>query len=253
MPRYIPFPESNKPSDMHEFSELSQSGKIVWYDQSVFDSFDTLMLEPAWLERQGLIKGTFRGRNTAYVVHIAGRDMVLRHYYRGGLVGKLLEDSYFWRPAASSRALRELRLLTWMRKQNLPVPRVYAACQFVSGMLYKADILLELLPESRTLADCIRHQELNRETWRRIGAVIGQMHKKDVCHADLNCRNILLDANEKPWLIDFDKSRRRRSGSWKKSNLARLHRSLSKEKRNCGAHWSAENWSDLCAGVKTAS
>jgi 3-deoxy-D-manno-octulosonic acid kinase len=49
-----------------------------------------------------------------------------------------------------------------------------------------------------------------------------------VCHADLNLHNLLLDAQSRVYLIDFDRGTRRAAGAWKAANLARLRRSLDK-------------------------
>ncbi|MGM0648706.1 MAG: lipopolysaccharide kinase InaA family protein, partial [Bacteroidota bacterium] len=47
-------------------------------------------------------------------------------------------------------------------------------------------------------------------------------------HVDLNARNILIDPQHKPWLIDLDRCRLRRPGGWQNANLNRLERSLHK-------------------------
>ena len=58
--------------------------------------------------------------------------------------------------------------------------------------------------------------------------MLARFHRAGLDHADLNAHNILLDAAGNPWLIDFDRSRRRADGSWRQSNLDRLARSLAK-------------------------
>jgi tRNA A-37 threonylcarbamoyl transferase component Bud32 len=79
------------------------------------------------------------------------------------------------------------------------------------------------------------------------------MHNAGVDHSDLNCRNILIDAQDKVWLIDFDKCQRRGAGHWRAKNLERLKRSLRKEQaKGAGLHWSQGDWEELLAGYESA-
>ena len=49
-------------------------------------------------------------------------DWVLRHYRRGGLIGKLIRDRYLWLGAERTRAFAEWRLLHTLRAQGFAVP-----------------------------------------------------------------------------------------------------------------------------------
>ncbi len=55
------------------------------------------------------------------------------------------------------------------------------------------------------------------------------MHNAGVNHTDLNIHNILIDDQDKVWIIDFDKCYKQEHGEWKKHNLERLKRSFKKE------------------------
>src|SRR5690606_16335297 len=139
-----------------------------------------------------------------------------------------------------------------MHQQGLPVPRPCAAYYNRTGLFYRADILVELIPESSDLATLLgeRHQ-LSADQWQRVGEAIARMHAKGVYHADLNCHNILLDANDKVWLVDFDKCERRRMGTWQRQNLQRLVRSLRKERNKlAGFTWQLSDWQQLITGYE---
>jgi 3-deoxy-D-manno-octulosonic acid kinase len=65
--------------------------------------------------------------------------------------------------------------------------------------------------------------------WARIGAGIRRFHDHGVIHADLNARNILVDAADTVFLIDFDRARRIPGASAQfAANLERLRRSFDK-------------------------
>lgn len=237
---------SQKASDT---AVLRAGGQHVWYDPALLPSCDPRLFDPAWLRAEGKITGTSEGRNTAYFLHHAGTDMVLRHYYRGGLIGRLNKDLFLRQPVPRSRAMAEFTLLTWMRAQGLPVPRPVAARFSGAGFFYRADILVQIIPQTETLAKRLSTVTLETHIWQGVGHAVGRMHAGGVHHSDLNCRNILIDAADRIWLIDFDKCARRPAGPWMQENLARLHRSLEKEsKLRPGLHWNEDAWAALLQG-----
>lgn len=234
---------------MESTSELKVDGTIIWYDTAVFSSMEPRLFEPKWLRDKGSLQGSAQGRNEAYFLRYSGRDLVLRHFRRGGLVGKLNRDRYIGAAVGKGRAMQEFMLLAWMRRQGLPVPRPIAARHRSRGLLYRADLITERIPDARPLAEVLQERALPERNWIAIGSVIRQLHDLGVHHADLNCRNILLDACEQAWLIDFDKCDRREPNGWMKRNLARLRRSIEKEKRQrLRFNWVPEDWSVLLSG-----
>src|SRR5690606_24538458 len=82
-----------------QFRCQRDDGQTFWYQSPCFQSISCDLFTPAWYRQQGAVLGSASGRNTAWFVEHQGRAMVLRHYYRGGLVGKLLGDRFFIRPA----------------------------------------------------------------------------------------------------------------------------------------------------------
>jgi 3-deoxy-D-manno-octulosonic acid kinase len=77
----------------------------------------------------------------------------------------------------------------------------------------------------------LQQGRLARRTWQDVGSCIRRFHDAGYCHADLNSRNILVDAAQKIWLLDWDRGRRQRSGAWREANLGRLQRDLEKRRR----------------------
>ena len=199
--------------------------------------------DPNYWQAQNTVIGSSQGRNQAWFICHQTHKMVLRHYYRGGLIGKLLNDQFLSQPALLSRAIQEFKLLSWMRAQGLPVPRPCAARYQGHGLFYQADILVELIADSQDLFHLLCQQPLTTQGWQQIGQMIAQFHTLGVYHSDLNCHNILIDASNQAWLIDFDKCERRKQGKWQQANLERLYRSLQKEKRlNLAFFFDASDW-----------
>lgn len=230
-------------------SELHVEGTVIWYDATIFAPMEPRIFELDWLRDKGNLRGGSQGRSEAYFLHYCDRDLVLRHFQRGGIVGKFIHDRYIGTQVGNSRAMREFTLLDWMNTQGMSVPRPVAARYRPSGPFYRADLITERIPDTRNLAEILLERALPERYWFMIGAVIGQMHSLGVHHADLNCRNILLDAGERVWLIDFDKCGKRAPGEWTKRNLARLQRSFEKERhKHPSFNLVAEDWATLVTG-----
>ena len=191
------------------------------------------------------------GRGHAVFFHCQGHDLVLKHYQRGGRMAALLGDRYMGTGCNRSRSFREWRLLAQMRELELPVPAPVAASCTRHGMFYRADLITMQLDNVVTLADHLLESACDEAGWAAVGSCIRRFHDASVYHADLNARNILLDAeSNRVYLIDFDKGSMRYLGdSWKASNLARLQRSLLKFKSlNQEFHYNQENWNALLDG-----
>ncbi len=202
--------------------------------------------------------GERAGIGRANVVYFVSdnRPLVLKHYYRGGAVAKIIKDRYLGFDVESSRAFREWRLLKKMFQLGLPVPQAVAAHVENSWFFYRADLITEEIKGAKTLADVLSEKNIDAAQWKKIGACLKLFHRHNVYHADLNARNILL-AGERPevdgvHLIDFDNSSfRAGSKTWKMANLARLKRSLLKFKNKQDSfHFDEKNWLALLDGYK---
>lgn len=170
------------------------------------------------------------GRGQAFFVEIAEKKGVFRHYRRGGILGRLIKDTYIGAVPATSRAMREFSLLRWARLWGLPVPRPLAAhCKQIGRFRYKADLITEEIPGAESLATALMRGRLDSAIWQAIGRVLYRLHRHQIYHADLNCHNLLIDPQAQVWVIDFDKSQVLPGDGWKVKNLSRLYRSLKKQ------------------------
>jgi 3-deoxy-D-manno-octulosonic acid kinase len=207
----------------------------ILFDAALFSEPPADLFDSQHLAANGLLTGVAVGRGQAWFFRFQERDLVLRHFRRGGLVEKVLLDRYLGCKPENSRSWREWHLLLRLYREGLPVPRPVAANVHSGRFFYRADLITELIPGACSLADCLETGPLAADSWRRIGDVIALFHRRGVWHPDLNARNILFDENGKVYLIDFDRGRLRTTGSWQQRNLQRLLRSLHKIKKNLPA------------------
>ena len=242
---------------MHEGCRNRKNGNAVhrnrnstiWYDGDAIANICRNHFNVRFWRRQGFRCQKAGGRGAAWMVSTPDAEMVLRRYLRGGMIARITRENFVFRPAASSRAMREFALLQEMRNLKLPVPRPLAALHERHGACYRAAIIVERIDRSAGVASIVKNKPLRPEIWARIGATINAFHEKGIFHADLNCHNILLDDKEDIWLIDFDKCAHRSDGKWKNSNLERLRRSLRKKKgMNPLFFWEESDWKHLLDG-----
>jgi len=185
-----------------------------------------------WRSRQALM-GEAVGRGSAWFIDAPFGPVVLRRYLRGGWAAKVSRQSYFFTTVSRSRPFREYHLMASLFELGLPVPRPVAAlCEF-HGVISTGAILTARIPSAQTLADvlpCSNDKlELDDSFWGGVGKCIRRFHDAGVWHADLNARNILLDAELQVFLIDFDRARFTPGKTVQgQGNLSRLKRSLVK-------------------------
>lgn len=191
-----------------------------------------------WRSRQA-ISGQAVGRGNAWFIETPHGPVVLRHYLRGGWAATFSRQSYFFTGVSRSRPFREYHLLAELHALGLPVPRPVAALCEHHGVISTGAIMTVCIAASITLADILAGDDHVEGLWTRVGKCIRRFHDAGVWHADLNARNILLDADHQVFLIDFDRSRFRPGRPVNgEGNLNRLKRSLVKL-------WPEENRSEL--------
>jgi len=238
--------------------KILQSGNIyILYDASLIENPQQQLFSSDILTGDNRRADSVTAIGRAPVIFFQSKNLhlVLRHYYRGGLVAKLVRDSYFGRKPEKTRAFQEWCLLRTMRNLGLPVPLPVAARIITKGFLYQADLVTLQIQNSRTLADFLLSHPASVTLWQQMGRCIREFHTHNICHADLNARNILLQKNGLSddlvvYLIDFDRGTIKKCGSsWQQLNLNRLKRSLNKFKQhNIGFYFNEANWESLLQG-----
>ena len=221
--------------------------EVVWYDnQRLTEPVEQIFSANYW-QALNRITGQAQGRGITWFVQTAQGEAALRHYRRGGLLGKLIQDQYLFTGWDNTRSHRELMLLQHLQQQGVHVPQPLAARTVKCGLFYRADLITGKIPAAQDLVGILTTRTLSTAEYQRIGAEIALLHRAQVNHTDLNIHNILLDATGQVWIIDFDKCRQETGNDWQQGNLDRLLRSFRKEKIKRAVQWQESDFSDLHA------
>ncbi len=250
----------------------SKSQNLTWYEQSTANHHIRSLVEfqglvtPNWFEPEywlnnNKVTGTSKGRFTTYFIQQENNqdqqvNMVLRHYYRGGLVRHFSKDSFIYTGLQNTRAVQEFNLLLQMWELGLPVPKPLAVQVSKKNLFwYNNSILIERISDAKDAFNLLRLKPLAPTVWKEMGKVIRRFHDHEVFHADLNIHNILISNQQDITLIDFDRCSFRKekqsNKEWKQQNLSRLKRSLEKEYRlNQPFNYNEQDWQTLLEGYK---
>ena len=218
---------------------------VMLFDAEHFSEPTPKWFSGQYWQAQNAITGQAIGRGTTYFFEHNKNEYVLRHYRRGGLIGKMLSDQYLYTGLEQSRAWQEFTLLQHMRTLDLACPAPIAAMLNKRGLYYQADLISTKIPNAQDLHHILLNQSLPEDVWQKIGQTIAEFHNQQIYHHDLNIHNIMLDNEQKAWLIDFDKCAVKRGDEWKNSNIQRLKRSFEKEQRLHKIHWQTADWQAL--------
>jgi 3-deoxy-D-manno-octulosonic acid kinase len=234
---------------------MSMSEKIVavgphylLFGAEAAEPADTRWFDAAHWHAHGGVALETSGRGAVLVVKHGGETWVVRHYHRGGMVARFIDDHYLWTGVDRSRAFREWRLLRSLRAAGLPVPNPVAAHVYRTGPIYTADIITTYLPDTRKLSAYIADGSVPEGVWRRVGRMVRSVHAHGVDHPDLTAHNILLDPRGGLFLVDFDNANVKPDGPWQRAGVERLQRSLRKVALETGTDFDARAWDEIEAG-----
>lgn len=176
---------------------------LQWLSNETIHGLPALLGRPPVKVREAL-----GGRTCPVTADLPGVGrVVIKHFRRGGLMEQLAGDRYFrW---GKTRARREFDMLITAGNCGLTVPSPLA-CIERGSCFYQCWLVLKEIPEARTLAslsttDADRAIALMPDLVRQIEILV----KHRLVHVDLHPGNVLVDANDKVWIIDFDKGYQR--------------------------------------------
>jgi 3-deoxy-D-manno-octulosonic acid kinase len=212
-------------------SDQSQPITAQWFD-------------PDFWQSQQALTGTGNGRGEVWFINSKFGEFVIRRYRRGGLIAKFNKRAFLFTGQESTRPWLELSLLEHMRTLDLPVPKPIGGIYAIKKGFYQAELLTETIQGAKDLFDLIKSDKKDQIAWQEVGKVIKRFHTNGIYHSDLNCHNIMIDKQDKIWLIDFDKCEQRtQDQNWMQANIDRLKRSLDKESNKFSNFYvSKEQW-----------
>ncbi len=220
--------DHDKASNMPQTINISPSTVLLTSDPAL--QISESWFDPTFWQSKNALAGTGNGRGEVWFINSEFGRFVLRRYRRGGLIAKFNKSRFLFTGKSNSRPWLELSLLEKMNALNLPVPRPIGGLYSVSTGFYQAQLLTETIDDAKDLFDIIKSDQQEHVNWQAIGSVIKRFHENGIYHSDLNCHNIMIDKQNKIWVIDFDKCEQRtQQDEWMQSNIDRLKRSLDKE------------------------
>ena len=215
---------------------------IIYADDLIKDINEDFFEVNKWLQNQST-DVTDSGRGETIFFEYQNLKCVLKHYYRGGILGHFIRDRYLWTGIDGSRSIREFRRLEKLSAMGLPVPKPIGARVKKSGATYTADLITIEIENSKTLSELIIDDDVDNNVWKSIGKCLHLFNNKEIYHPDLNTNNILIDDELNVYLIDFDTSSRlHQKISSKRSTLDRFHRSLKKTFKNSNKKFLESDW-----------
>jgi 3-deoxy-D-manno-octulosonic acid kinase len=226
---------------------------VILYDASRVSHMREEWFTPQHWAGAATAPGYAGGRGDTLFIDAIGEQWVLRHYHRGGFVGRWLDDAYPWLGADRVRSHCEWRLLARLSAMGLPVPAPLAARYVRRGLVYTADLITVRLPDVVPLSTRLAAGPLEPDGWQRVGELVGLFHRHRVRHADLTAHNIQIDGHGRLFLLDFDRGRiMPRLGRWTDGNLARLKRSLTKIATESDGEigFDASSWAGVILGYR---
>ena len=202
---------------------------IILYDDTLISEVDENLFDLEFWANDEETRLINKGRGKALLINCQGLPSVLKHYYRGGLVSNFLSETYLWQGKRNARSIKEFMVLQEMFQAGLPVPRPIAARVNRQGIFYTADLITSRIDNSSSMGDLLKKDSMSSDLWKNIGSCIASFHMKGFYHNDLNVENILIDSDQKVFLLDFDKAVQMDPiNSMAQKNINRLQRSINK-------------------------
>lgn len=223
---------------------------IIVYDDRLIDQIDADMFGAGFWPRAETVPGYSGGRGATLFVEYEQQMWVLKHYHRGGMVGRWLDDGFLWLGQDNTRSVMEYDLLREMVTDGLPVPIPVAAHVKRDGPRYTADLITLRIPDVTPFSARLALGPAAPSVWESVGRCIAEFHRRGYYHADLSTHNLQINPQDQIYLLDWDRGRNLAPGSWRKKNLERLKRSCIKISGDGNAAFGTDDWEALLRGYR---
>ena len=174
--------------------------------------------------------GSVLGGRTSAVRHsLAGvGPVVIKFFRRGGLISRFNEKTYL--RYGKTRGQREYEMMEEVRRIGVRAPQPVAFA-YRGLLFYHCWLVTGEIEKHQTLAALSRNDPKQAVLLSNAVAVeINRLIRHNIHHVDLHPGNVLIDPQQRVFLIDFDKARRTQLGTAELRNryLRRWQRAVSK-------------------------
>jgi serine/threonine-protein kinase RIO1 len=180
-------------TQLEEIKSQTSQGKIT--KQNVNSSFNT----------ESETTRSLGGRGSTYRGSLEGHEsVVIKHYHRGGVFGRLVEHSYLRFGAVRSE--HEYHVLRKVRALGIEAPEPIAFA-YRGGLIYEAWLITQEVLGAKSLAELVCESGSNAiNITELVVEPVIKMIRHGIRHVDLHPGNVLIDKEGKLFLIDFDKA-----------------------------------------------
>ncbi|RMG44526.1 MAG: hypothetical protein D6719_01620 [Candidatus Dadabacteria bacterium] len=150
-------------------------------------------------------EGILGGRAQIMSIKLADDNIAIKKYVRGGVPGKFVRGTYF--RFGQNRAQIEYDILERVRAQgiNAPEPLGYV---LHGSIFYNAWLMMREIPGHKALAQlALNDAEKAFAATDCLVESITKLVESGIYHVDLHPGNVLLDKNDRVYIIDFDRAR----------------------------------------------
>jgi len=145
------------------------------------------------------------GRSSVAISRVEGLgSVVVKYYTRGGLLRLLVERRYLkW---GKTRCQIEYELFQKVRNLGVPVPEPIAYAS-QGSLFYRGWLVTREIKGQQTLAE-LAFSDMERvcTVMRELVYHVSTLIDNHILHVDLHPGNVLVDGNNRTFLVDFDKA-----------------------------------------------
>lgn len=145
------------------------------------------------------------GRSTVLRINLAGiGPVVIKYYTRGGIVNYFVKSHYIrWRELCCQQEYNNLLRIRSLGVRA-PEPIAYA---YKGGPIYKAWLITREIPNQKLLSELQPEQiDVFDYIMKDLISQLTLLIENSIYHIDLHPGNVLVDQENKTYLVDFDKA-----------------------------------------------
>lgn len=152
------------------------------------------------------VNSALGGRTATTVTQLEGiGSVVIKHYRRGGIIRYLIKQRYLkW---GKTRSRMEYELLQKVRSLGINAPEPVAFADR-GRLFYQCWLVTREIKDHQTLAQLSHlNQEKVRIVLKEVVKQVSILIKNKILHVDLHPGNVIVDNQNKVYLLDFDQAR----------------------------------------------